>query len=298
MATAKKAVLDNVHIKIMVWGEPGSGKSRFALSAPAPLAIDLEGSTRLYANQFDFYVGEVDKATKELSSPVMLTSSILKEILNGEYPDRKTLIIDPITDLLDDLEGLCAKEYEKSIGKTIDQLNQLQKTKWFSFRREKARTMLNQLKDIPMNLILVARSKSVWGKGADGQTQPVGQTYDALEIVESLMDVVINLQKDKKDDVKALVKKSRLGNLPDILDVKNFSSITKAIEEANKPLDTVVDLKQAQMLYILAKSNNDLVKSVLETKGYKSSKEVLLSEYDSIVAAIKEKLKEGEPVEA
>ena len=58
---AKKATLDDVNLKIMVWGESGSGKSRFALSAPSPIAIDLEGSTRLYADQFDFYKAEVDK---------------------------------------------------------------------------------------------------------------------------------------------------------------------------------------------------------------------------------------------
>ena len=46
---AKKATLDDVNLKIMVWGESGSGKSRFALSAPNPIVIDLEGSTRLYA---------------------------------------------------------------------------------------------------------------------------------------------------------------------------------------------------------------------------------------------------------
>ena len=55
MGLAKKATLDDVNLKIMVWGESGSGKSRFALSSPSPIVIDLEGSTRLYAEQFDFY---------------------------------------------------------------------------------------------------------------------------------------------------------------------------------------------------------------------------------------------------
>ena len=49
MGLAKKATLDDVNLKIMVWGESGSGKSRFALSSPSPIVIDLEGSTRLYA---------------------------------------------------------------------------------------------------------------------------------------------------------------------------------------------------------------------------------------------------------
>lgn len=240
MPTAKKATLEDVTIKIMVWGDPGSGKSRFALSSPSPLVIDLEGSTRLYSNEFDFMVANVNKTVKEIDSPVKLTATILKEIIAGEYKDIKTLVVDPITDLLDNLESLCATEYEKQIGKNVASLSALQKTKWYAYRKDKSRNMLDQLKDLPLNLILVSRSKSVWSK-KDGEMQPTGTTYDALDIVESLMDVVINLTKDSKDNVKAFVKKSRLGNLPDVLEVKDWSSITKAIEEAN----TVQEPQQA-----------------------------------------------------
>lgn len=106
---AKKATLDDVNLKIMVWGESGSGKSRFALSSPNPIVIDLEGSTRLYAEQFDFYKAEVDKTNNRASNPATLTVNLIEEILKGEYPDRKTLIVDPITDLLDCIEDVSAK---------------------------------------------------------------------------------------------------------------------------------------------------------------------------------------------
>lgn len=229
---AKKATLEDVNLKIMVWGESGSGKSRFALSAPAPLVIDLEGSTRLYANEFDFWKAEVDKTNPQAGNPGSLTINLLKEILEGKYPDRKTLIIDPVTDLLDCIEDVSAKKYEEMIGKKVTELNAVQKTKWYAYRRETARNILNQLKDIPMNLILVARAKNLWDT-KDGKMQPVGLTYDALDIVEYLMDIVIQLEKNG-DETKAIVKKSRLGNLPKILDVKNFNSIGQALEQNEK----------------------------------------------------------------
>lgn len=229
---AKKATLEDVNLKIMVWGESGSGKSRFALSAPAPLVIDLEGSTRLYANEFDFWKAEVDKTNPQAGNPGSLTINLLKEILEGKYPDRKTLIIDPVTDLLDCIEDVSAKKYEEMIGKKVTELNAVQKTKWYAYRRETARNILNQLKDIPMNLILVARAKNLWDT-KDGKMQPVGLTYDALDIVEYLMDIVIQLEKNG-DETRAIVKKSRLGNLPKILDVKNFNSIGQALEQNEK----------------------------------------------------------------
>lgn len=232
MSLAKKATLDDVNLKIMVWGESGSGKSRFALSAPNPLVVDLEGSTRLYAGEFDFWKAEVDKNNPQAGNSAALTKNLIVEILEGQYPDRATLIIDPVTDLLDCIEEICSKEYEKVIGKKVETLNAVQKTKWYAYRRETSRKLLNQLKDVPMNLILVARAKNVWDT-KDGKMQPVGLTYDALEIVEYLMDIVIQLEKDG-DNTKAIVKKSRLGNLPKILEVKDFSSIQKALQSGGK----------------------------------------------------------------
>jgi len=229
---AKKATLDDVNLKIMIWGESGSGKSRFALSAPSPIVVDLEGSTRLYANEFDFWKAEIDKNNQQAINSATLTKNLIKEILEGNYSDRKTLVIDPVTDLLDCIEEICSREYEKKIGKKVDTLNAVQKTKWYAYRRDTSRTMLNQLKDVPMNLVLVARAKNVWDT-KDGKMQPVGLTYDALEITEYLMDIVIQLEKNG-DETRAIVKKSRLGNLPKILEVKNFNSILEALNNPKK----------------------------------------------------------------
>lgn len=236
MGVAKKAILEDANIKVLVWGEPGSGKSRFGLSAPNPLVVDLEGSTRLYANEFDFWVATINMKQEDSKTSIRLVKTIIDEINAGEYPEVKTLVIDPITDLLDDLESTCAIQYEKKLGKIIDSLNALQKTKWYAFRREYSRKVINELKNLPLNLILVARSKAIWAKGSDGQMTPVGETYDALPIVESLMDIVINLKKSKQNEYIAEVKKSRLGNLPDILEIKSYDSICMALKEAkNKP---------------------------------------------------------------
>jgi hypothetical protein len=226
MATAKKATMKDAKIKVLVWGEAGSGKSRFALTAPKPLVIDLENSTALYSNEFDFYRATIDQTNDSCKNATKLTKTIIDEILKGEYTGEvETLVIDPITDLLDNLESLLVNSYENIIKRKITDLNQLDKTKWYSYRRDKTRELLDMIINLPLNIVLVAREKNLWDR-KDGKMQPVGKTFDGLDIIEYLPDVVINLKKDGESQVK----KSRIGNIPSELEIKNWDSITKVLE--------------------------------------------------------------------
>ena len=233
MATAKKATMADFKIKCMVWGEPGAGKTRFALSAPKPLVIDLENSTALYSNEFDFYRAVIDQSKNDdkykINNAVNLTLQIIDEIAKGEYNGEvETLVIDPITDLLDNIEAVLCNKYESMIGKNIQQLSAIQKTKWYAYRRDGIRKVLDKLINLPVNIVWVAREKNVWEQTSQGM-QPKGKTFDGLDIIEYLPDIVIHLKKDGESQVK----KSRIGNIPSELEIKNWDSITKVLETKN-----------------------------------------------------------------
>ena len=49
------------------------------------------------------------------------------------------------------------------------------------------------------------------------------------------MDILIQLEKTG-EETKAIVKKSRIGNLPKILEVKDYSTIENALKNNNKKL--------------------------------------------------------------
>ena len=228
MSIAKKATMEDAKIKCMVWGDSGTGKSRFGLSAPKPLVIDTEDSTSLYSSEFDFLVGKIDATKKEQRNAMMLTSTIIEEIEKGEYPEIKTLVVDCLTDILEEIESASASQYEKQLGKSIIELNAVQKTKWYAFRRNNVRRMIDRLKALPLNLILVCRSKDVWGQ-VQGKMQPIGKTYDAHELTEWLMDVVIRLDKKNKD-VTATITKSRIGDLSETIEItKGYQNIIEAV---------------------------------------------------------------------
>lgn len=251
MATAKKATLNDCKIKMMLWGEPGAGKSRFALSAPSPLVIDLENSTSWYAGQFDFYKATIDETEKTTKNATALTTTIVAEILAGEYNDVETLIIDPVTDLLDNLETLCTLQYERDTlkGKKVTDLNPLEKSKFYSFRRTKMRELLDRILNININIIFVARAKNVWGKTEKGMA-PVDKTFDGIDLIEYLPDLVVNLRREDGEPV-ADIKKSRMGKFPESVKMENWQDLLKLLivnKEEWKPVKSsnVVKIKKEE----------------------------------------------------
>ena len=253
MAIAKKKTLKDVKVKLMIWGGPGSGKSRFALTAPNPLVIDLEHSTDLFVEEFDMYHCNVDTRKKEISTPALLTNEIIKEIEQGnEYQDCETLIIDPVTDLLESIESHALKEFEATLtgklkDKKVTDLNQLQKAKWYAYRRRRIRNLLDKIIRLPLNVICVAREKNMWEETNKGM-QPTGKTFDGLDIIEYLPDIVIHLEKLSKNNTVAHVKKSRLGNLDDILKVKNWNCIKEALEGKKESTEEKVDNETGEII--------------------------------------------------
>lgn len=240
---AKKATVENNKIKIMVWGEPGAGKTRFALSAPNPLLVDLENGSNWYGNEFDFLVAKKDETNLLTKNATVLTKNIIDEIIKGEYKDIKTLIIDPVTDLLENIETLCISIYEKQAlkgNKQVLELNALEKSKFYSFRRDKSREMIDRILSLDLNIIFIARSKNVWGK-SDGQMTVIGKTFDGIDILEYLTDVVINLKK-VKGEIIAEVKKGRIGQINDTIDIKDWNSISEYISNKYK----VIEMKNKQ----------------------------------------------------
>ncbi|MCL2498217.1 MAG: ATP-binding protein [Symbiobacteriaceae bacterium] len=238
MAIAQKAIPSAAKIKLLIWGQPGTGKSRVALSSPAPLVVDLEGSTALYAGEFDFLLAEKDlrkgEEKPDISSCTTLVKAITDEIIAGVYPGVETLVIDPVTDYLDELEGLLAAQYEKRLKDiSVADLSGIQRAKYYAYRREETRKRLDKIKALPLNIVLVARSRLVW-EGQSGNLRPAGETADVPAIVESVMDVVVQMQKREGGKYKGVVTKTRLGTREGEVEFADFADLMgqlKAFEE-------------------------------------------------------------------
>jgi hypothetical protein len=228
MGVAKKARLEDFKLKVLIWGLPGGGKTRWALHSPKPLIMDTENSTLLYSNEFDFMRAKIDPNIPAQRDAVFLATTLLKEFGSNEYSDDlvETFVIDSVSDLLDNVESMLCRDYEKQLGKSVESLNQLQKTKWYAFRRDKTRDLLNKIIAIDKNIIFTARSKLKW-ENVNGQMTPVGVTNDCLEILEYLVDIVIFINEHGVIEVK----KTRLTKETGIIEnIKTFNDLLKIVK--------------------------------------------------------------------
>ena len=227
--------LENVKLRVMAWGGPGTGKSRFALSFPKPFVIDLENSTDWYREEFKFYYAKVNPTVKEIKNSTTLVDTIVKMFEEGKMLDKvETLVVDPITDLIDNLEKISAIVYEKNLqgklkGKSITELNPLQKAQFYGFRKQKVRDILDRILKLPINIVLVARDKNQWEQTSNGMAV-TGKTFDGVDLLEYLPDFVINFTSYGQ----AHIKKSRSNKISENIELTKYEELFKLLNKNKK----------------------------------------------------------------
>lgn len=238
---AKKATIENNKIKVLLFGGPGTKKSLTALTFPKPLVLDLEKSTAHYGaiDFIDFYKVEVDSRIENIKNPIVALKNLMQEINSGLYNGIvETLVIDPVTDLLDFYESMLVLEFENNLKKStskknsINELNAIEKTKWYAFRKRKFKALIQSILNINLNIVFIARHKLVWGN-KNGQNMPIDETYDGHELLEYLVDVVGHFTKNADESINKYFKKSRLGDLNNY-DIEIYDDMIEAIKSEGK----------------------------------------------------------------
>lgn len=180
-------------LKAFLYGAAGTGKTTFCASFPQCYYIDTErgaeneqyiklltlnGSSVYQTNDFD-----------ELMKEVM---SLLTE--KHEY---KTLVIDSLTTIHNDLIDKMASKHGTEYGKHFSESNK-------SMKR-----LCNLLLRLDLNVIISSHAKTEYGQNL----AVLGQTYDGYKKLDYIFDLVFETQKRGAEHV-ALIKKSRIQSFP------------------------------------------------------------------------------------
>lgn len=194
-------------LKALFYGSAGVGKTMAAISFPKPYLIDTEkGSTNTQYVKVLEESGGIVFHTADFDELVNEVKALLTETHN-----YKTLIIDPLTIIYNDLLDKSALKVGTDFGRHYGEAS------------KKMKVLLGLLLRLDMNVIITSHAKNEYGQNLS----VLGQTFDCYKKLDYLFDLVFEVQKRGLDRV-GIVKKSRVESFPENETFPfNYSEIAK-----------------------------------------------------------------------
>lgn len=184
-------------MKALIYGRAGVGKTTASIQFPKPYVIDTERGA-----ENDQYVAAMKKAGAAYmmtTDPDELIAEV-KSLIAEDHPYR-TLVIDPLTVIYNDLLDKGAEELGTDFGKHKGPANR------------KLKHLLALLLRLDMNVIVTSHAKPKWVRGKDARgkdtTVQDGMTFDCYDGLDYLFDLVFEVDKRGTDRV-GIVRKSRV----------------------------------------------------------------------------------------
>lgn len=211
------------YLKVLIYGEPGVGKTTFAASAPYPLLIDVErGSRVLVGSNADILpfvsIEQIDKLVDYLLSG------------NAAFDKYDTIAFDSISELqrrlLDQQLGVASKKLGSPVYKADWDL--------WGVNTQILREMVSRFRDIPKNLIMTAHAKVDKEESSGILQMRPDLTPRLASTITAMFDIVAYMKINSKGDrviqvhpSKTVVAKTRVTTLPKEIINPTWDSLNK-----------------------------------------------------------------------
>lgn len=207
------------HIKALVYGATGTGKTTWALQFPKVCLLDLEKGADFYGDSFEFDTMQV--------SSWQQAQKALSFLKNDNGVTYETLVIDPITVLwelvLDKWATYFTRDKPRSAGNHGEYYD-FQVKDWATIKSDWKKIMQHIIM-LPMNVVCLAREKSLYSDNKRDFMKVIGKTIDCEKSVSYLFDIVLNFTKQDNQHI-AVVEKDRTNVLPSSFPV-SFEPFTR-----------------------------------------------------------------------
>ena len=234
MLRAKKPEAVQKRLKLFMFGPAGVGKTTAAIQFPNSYIIDCERGAENY-----------DKLITASGSAVFQTTDIhdviaeVKSLLTEKH-DYRTLVIDPITPVYNDLLDKCEQKVGADFGRHYGAAN------------KEMKRLANLIMALDMNVVITAHAKTEYGHNL----AKLGYTFDGWRQLDYWFDLVIELGKKGKRRFARVVK-TRIEQFPDE-DVFEWS-----YESIKQRYDVGVLEKEAQAVMLASRDQVREIKDLL-----------------------------------
>lgn len=200
-------------VKMLVSGEPGTGKTTWSLQWPSVYLIDAEGGA--VRKQYQEKLKEVNGLYFGKEQGANSFQDVIDEVktLATTKHDRKTLVIDSFSHLYLNEAAEAEERVGDAFGKDKKEAN------------KPTRQLMRWINKCDMNVILIAHTKAKWVRKGNEIFQD-GNTFEGYAKLEYDLDLFIEIMPGYKT---FLIKKSRIESLPQgssmPLSFKNFAEI-------------------------------------------------------------------------
>ena len=189
---ARKPEAVNKRLKLFMFGPAGVGKTTAAIQFPNSYILDCERGTENY-----------DKLITASNSVVYQTvdiNDVIAEVkaLLTEKHEFRTLVIDPITPIYNDLLEKCEARVGSDFGRHYGAAN------------KEMKRLANLIMALDMNVVITAHAKTEYGDNL----RKLGYTFDGWRQLDYWFDLVVELGKRGKKRIGKVVK-TRIDSFPD-----------------------------------------------------------------------------------
>ncbi len=264
-------------LKALFYGSAGVGKTTCAINFPRPYLIDTEKGAE---NSQYIKILEKNEGAIFQTNDFQEMIEEVTALLTTKHP-YKTLVIDPLTNVYNDLLDKAEKKVGNEFGRHYGEANKQMKH------------LINLLLRLDMNVIITSHAKNEYGENL----KVLGQTFDCYKKLDYLFDLVFEIHKRGQDRF-AIVKKTRVESFNETEQFPfSYDSIAEKygrhiLEKDAVPqaLATPEQLKQITYFIDLLKVSTEVTDKWLAKENANSFEELTEEYAQKVIDALKKKI--------